>query len=65
MVPIDSKVDIGEVILTSVWEELIRQTSFVVRCYSLQSRQNALFQTVLSKPLLIFISRCGAGHYQF
>ncbi len=45
MVPIDSKVDIGEVILTSGLGGTYPPNIFVGQVLSLQSRQNALFQT--------------------
>jgi len=45
MVPIDSKVDIGEVILTSGLGGTYPPNIFVGQVLSLQSHQNALFQT--------------------
>lgn len=54
MVPIDAKVDIGEVILTSGLGGTYPPNIFVGQVLSLQSRQNALFQTGSVQPIVDF-----------
>lgn len=56
MVPIDAKVDIGEVILTSGLGGTYPPNIFVGQVLSLQSRQNALFQTGSVQPIVDFSS---------
>ena len=54
MVPIDAKVDIGEVILTSGLGGTYPPNIFVGQVVSMQSRQNALFQTGSVQPIVDF-----------
>ncbi len=54
MVPIDSQVDIGEVILTSGLGGTYPPNIFVGQVLSMQSRQNALFQTGSVQPIVDF-----------
>jgi rod shape-determining protein MreC len=54
MVPIDSQVDIGEVILTSGLGGTYPPNIFVGQVFSMQSRQNALFQTGSVQPIVDF-----------
>ncbi len=59
MVPIDSKVDIGEVILTSGLGGTYPTTSLWVRCVRCRRVRTRLFQTGSVKPVLIFQLKCG------
>jgi len=54
MVPIDAKVDVGEVILTSGLGGTYPPNIFVGQVFSMQSRQNALFQTGSVQPIVDF-----------
>lgn len=54
MVPIDAKVDIGEVILTSGLGGTYPPNIFVGQVVSMQSHQNALFQTGSVQPIVDF-----------
>ncbi len=54
MVPIDTKVDVGEVILTSGLGGTYPPNIFVGQVLSMQSRQNALFQTGAVQPIVDF-----------
>lgn len=54
MVPIDTQVDIGEVILTSGLGGTYPPNIFVGQVLSMQSRQNALFQTGSVQPIVDF-----------
>jgi rod shape-determining protein MreC len=54
MVPIDSQVDLGEVILTSGLGGTYPPNIFVGQVLSMQSRQNALFQTGSVQPIVDF-----------
>ncbi len=56
MVPIGAKVDIGEVILTSGLGGTYPPNIFVGQVLSMQSRQNALFQTGSVQPIVDFSS---------
>jgi len=54
MVPVESQVDIGEVILTSGLGGTYPPNIFVGQVLSMQSRQNALFQTGSVQPIVDF-----------
>ncbi len=54
MVPIDAEVEIGEVILTSGLGGTYPPNIFVGQVLSMQSRQNALFQTGSVQPIVDF-----------
>ena len=54
MVPIDAQVEIGEVILTSGLGGTYPPNIFVGQVLSMQSRQNALFQTGSVQPIVDF-----------
>ena len=54
MVPVDAQVDIGEVILTSGLGGTYPPNIFVGQVVSMQSRQNALFQTGSVQPIVDF-----------
>ena len=54
MVPVETQVDIGEVILTSGLGGTYPPNIFVGQVLSMQSRQNALFQTGSVQPIVDF-----------
>lgn len=54
MVPIDAQVDVGEVILTSGLGGTYPPNIFVGQVFSMQSNQNALFQTGSVQPIVDF-----------
>ncbi len=54
MVPVDAQVDIGEVILTSGLGGTYPPNIFVGQVVSMQSQQNALFQTGSVQPIVDF-----------